>query len=125
MKRLTPFLLTACLLAACSASGFESLDNDDFERLLATGEVQLVDVRTADEFATKPHIAGAVNIDVKTADFAERAQSLLDKEKKVAVYCQRGRRSKMAAAQLTELGYTVYELNTGIENWQNAGKPVE
>ncbi len=125
MRRLTVFSTILCLLVACSAAGFESLDNDAFERLIATDGVQLVDVRTADEFATKPHIAGAINIDVKVANFAEQAQALLDKEKKVAVYCQRGRRSKMVAAQLTELGYTVYELNTGIENWQKAEKPVE
>lgn len=125
MKRLAIFSTALCLLAACSVSGFESLDNEAFERLIATDGVQLVDVRTADEFVTKPHIAGAINIDVKAADFAEQAQALLDKEKKVAVYCQRGRRSKMAAAQLTELGYEVYELNTGIENWQKAEKPVE
>lgn len=95
MKRLAIFSTALCLLAACSVSGFESLDNEAFERLIATDGVQLVDVRTADEFVTKPHIAGAINIDVKAADFAEQAQALLDKEKKVAVYCQRGRRSKM------------------------------
>lgn len=125
MKRLAFALTVACILAACSAAGFESLGNDDFERLVSSGDVQLVDVRTAEEFAAKPHIAGAVNIDVKADDFADLAQSLLDKDKRVAVYCRRGKRSKMAAARLAEFGYKVYELDTGIENWQKAGKPVE
>jgi rhodanese-related sulfurtransferase len=119
-------ILAACLFVACSAHSYQSLGNDEFEQLIAVDSVQLIDVRTADEFVNKPHIASAVNIDVKSPDFDQRAQSLLDASKPVAVYCLHGKRSKIAAQRLIDLGFEqVYELNTGIEAWQNAGKAVE
>ncbi len=119
-------IFAACLFVACNARSYQSLGNDEFEQLIAVDSVQLIDVRTSSEFLNKPHIAGALNIDVKSPDFDQRAQSLLDASKPVAVYCLHGKRSKIAAQRLVNLGFEqVYELNTGIEAWQNAQKPVE
>ena len=50
---------------------------------------------------------------------------LLNKEKKVAVYCRSGRRSRTAAEQLTQKGFKVYNLNKGILHWKEKGKTIE
>jgi len=56
--------------------------------------------------------------------FRERVQSL-DKQKPVYVYCLVGGRSSAAAQWLREQGFTVYNLQGGINAWKKANKPVE
>ena len=65
--------------------------------LIKESGVSLVDVRTAEEYS-EGHISGAINIDFRQKDFMEKAKSLLDKSKKIAVYCRSGRRSASAAS---------------------------
>lgn len=43
----------------------------------------------------------------------------------MALYCRSGKRSKKAAAILSEKGYKVYELDKGFNAWQEAGEKVE
>lgn len=80
--------------------------------------VQLVDVRTPDEYAAG-NIPGSVNIDVLTGKFGETASALLDRAYTVAVYCRSGNRSKNAAQVLSMMGYNVVELNGGYNEWVN------
>ena len=80
--------------------------------------VQLVDVRTPDEYAAG-NIPGSVNIDVMTGKFGETASALLDRAYTVAVYCRSGNRSKNAAQVLSMMGYNVVELNGGYNEWVN------
>ena len=80
--------------------------------------VQLVDVRTPDEYAAG-NIPGCVNIDVLTGKFGETASALLDRAYTVAVYCRSGNRSKNAAQVLSMMGYNVVELNGGYNEWVN------
>ena len=105
-----------CSIFGCRAQGFVSVDAEEFAREIAKPRVQLVDVRTAAEYA-EGHIADAVNIDVAASDFAEKI-STLDKERTVALYCRSGRRSKRAAEQAVQMGYKVVELDGGILSWQ-------
>ncbi len=112
-------LATAC--TACAAE-FQSLSVDEFETMLKSDSVMLVDVRTPAEFA-ESHIDGAVNIDVNNAAFVKNAESL-DKSKQLAVYCRSGKRSKRAANVLSDMGFKVIELNTGILGWKASGKAV-
>ena len=58
-------------------------------------------------------------------DSAGMADSTLQKDKPVALYCRSGKRSKKAAAILSEKGYKVYELDKGFNAWQEAGEKVE
>ncbi|MBO4455179.1 MAG: rhodanese-like domain-containing protein [Bacteroidales bacterium] len=60
--------------------------------------VQLVDVRTPEEFAEN-HLPGAFNIDWRGECFSEMVQQKLDKARPVMVYC-RGWRSADAAAEV-------------------------
>ena len=102
-----------------SSARFESMDNAEFAAIIADTTVQLVDVRTPAEFAAG-HIPEAVNIDVRGENFESQAQSTLDKERPVAVYCRSGARSKTAAHALAAMGFRVYELNKGFMNWKGA-----
>jgi rhodanese-related sulfurtransferase len=96
-----------------------------FEAMLKTDvTVQLVDVRTPDEFQSG-YIAGAQNLNIQDADFAKKIGQL-DKTRPVLVYCAMGGRSAKAASQFSKLGFpNVYDLKGGMTAWKAAGKPVE
>ena len=100
----------------CSAKGFVSVSASEFATEIAKEGVQLVDVRTASEYA-EGHIPGAVNIDLFSSDFAEKIATL-DKERTVALYCRSGRRSKSAAEVAVKQGFKVVELDGGIISWR-------
>jgi len=75
----------------------------------------LLDVRTESEFL-REHIPGAILI--PHAELMERAPlELLDRDARILLYCQTGRRSAEAGRILTYLGYTnVYDFG-GIAAW--------
>ena len=75
----------------------------------------ILDVRTEEEFA-EGHIAGAILI--PDYEITEKAESVLtDKDQQILVYCRSGRRSKNAASQLVELGYSNVKEFGGIIDW--------
>ena len=113
-------------LFSCQQKGgdYQSVSADEFESLIANPEVQRLDVRTVAEYS-EGHIAGSININVLDKGFAEVADSILQKDKPVALYCRSGRRSKEAAGILSKKGYKVYDLDKGITGWVQAGKAVE
>lgn len=102
---------------ACSQQDYENVNVEAFAQLINQNGVQLVDVRTAEEFA-EGHIAEALNIDVKQDDFMQRAKGQLDASKPVAVYCRSGRRSANAATLLAKEGFRVTNLIGGIVSWK-------
>jgi len=107
--------------AAC-APKFPTLTPDEFEQVIAGQDVQLVDVRTPEEFE-QGYIPGAMNIDWRSAEFADNAVRMLDPSKPIAIYCKAGRRSHAAAGKLYTMGYKhIVELEGGFEAWQAAGK---
>lgn len=108
---------------ACSQQDFENMNVSQFAEFIQNADVQLVDVRTAEEFA-EGHIEGALNIDVKQESFAEEAKAQLKKDKKIAVYCRSGRRSANAANILSKEGYHVVNLTGGIMAWNAAKMPT-
>ena len=81
-------------------------------------------VRSLAEY-TLGHIEIKMYINVMLDSFASMADSLLQKNKPVALYCRSGKRSKKAAAILSEKGYKVVELGKGFNAWQAAGKEIE
>lgn len=115
------FGLTSCLKN--QADGVQVLDVAKYEKNMAQPDVQLVDVRTPEEFS-EGHLENAINIDVTADDFDAKVASL-DKEKPVMVYCKSGGRSAKASARLKELGFkTITDLEGGITNWKSENKPV-
>jgi len=126
MKNFLTFLLTLtglCGATSCGEKAFKSIGVNDFASLIKDAEVQLVDVRTPEEFQ-EGHIDGAKLINVKADDFLALATQALDKEKAVAVYCRSGRRSANAAKLLAKEGFRVTNLLGGIKAWQSEGQPV-
>lgn len=105
-------------------NGFKSLSVDEFATLTADPDVQRLDVRTVVEYSEE-HIPGSININVLDKNFETVADSVLQKDKPVALYCRSGKRSKKAASILSKKGYTVYELNGGFMSWKAAGKQTE
>ena len=75
----------------------------------------ILDVREQDEYDAG-HIPGAILIPyTQIEDRAE--EELTDKDQLILVYCRSGRRSKIAAEALVELGYTNIKEFGGIIDW--------
>lgn len=89
----------------------------EFKELLKKEDVQLIDVRTPEEYSAG-HIGDAKNIDFYATDFKAN-MSKLDKEKPVLIYCKSGGRSGQTAEMLKELGFKeVYDLEGGYSGWE-------
>jgi thioredoxin len=124
-SKLLPLLLLSFLFFSCqgqTAKTVKTVDVKTFaEKLNATQNPQLLDVRTPEEFSGE-HIDNAVNINWNSDDFVSKA-SKYDKSKPVFVYCKVGGRSAQAAIKLVELGFTeVYNLDGGFMKWNASGK---
>jgi len=101
------------------------LEPKDFEQKLANKQVQLLDVRTTDEYS-KAHLANSMHADWLDKDEFKRRTEFLDKSAPVYVYCLSGGRSHAAAEALRKNGYTeVYELKGGLTAWRAASLPIE
>ena len=124
------FFAGVCLffspLFSCQQKGgdFKSVSADEFATLITDPDIQRLDVRTVAEYSEE-HIPGSININVLDKQFAAIADSTLQKDKPVALYCRSGKRSKKAAAILSQKGYTVYDLDNGFIGWKEAGKETE
>ena len=124
MKKLLLGVLAICSALGCQAESrrFVSVDEAEFAKAIEAEDVQIVDARTAGEFASG-HIVGAINIDINSEKF-DTEVTKLDKKRPVAVYCRSGRRSKIAAERIAELGFKqITELDGGILSW--SGKVVK
>ena len=123
MKNLA-LVFTLFLFALASCVNAQSVNVETFEAGL-TPEVQLLDVRTQEEFE-EGYLKGAVRADVNNEAEFEKAIGQLDKEKPVYVYCRSGKRSSEAAEILKGKGFIqVVDLDGGILAWEEQGKPVE
>ena len=110
-------LLFGTVLTACSQNkNITSVDAAAFQAAITKDSVQLVDVRTAEEYAEQ-RILYAVNIDVLQPDFKEKAEKMLDNSKPAYVYCRSGRRSMTAANILAKMGFKVINLKGGIKSY--------
>ena len=118
-------LLSTCLWACHSNENDTlSLSVSDFEKGIAKENVQILDVRTMQEYQSG-HIKNALLADwTNTDEFISRTESL-DKSKAVYAYCFSGARSFKAAMFLKEKGYTVYHLDGGIAAWKRENRSVE
>ncbi len=119
-------VMSTCAMQASSCTlndNIVSISAPEFEKEIKSDSVQLVDVRTPQEYA-EGHIDGALNINVQSDNFKVLAQRELSKDSTVFVYCLSGRRSLDATEILTKLGYKVVNLKGGIIEWKDDGLPV-
>jgi thioredoxin len=123
MKNLKSIIATLIIILSISCSNsqnFKSVNVETFKTTLEnTNDVQLIDVRTEDEF-NGGHIKNAKNISIASENWNSSIGNL-DKTKPVLVYCLSGGRSKKAATELKELGFKeVIELDGGYLAWSKA-----
>lgn len=118
-------LLFLSSLFSCQQKGdFKSMNVEEFDSFIQNDDVQRLDVRTLGEYS-EGHIAKTININVMDDSFASMADSLLQKDKPVALYCRSGKRSKKAAKILSDKGYKVFELDKGFNAWEEADKAID
>jgi len=113
-------------LVACNSAAqtYTNLQVSEFEKAIEAKNIQLLDVRTAEEYKSG-HIKNALQADWNnSSQFAERTAAL-DKSKPVYIYCLSGGRSAAASKWLQKNGFTTYHLVGGINAWKQAEKQVE
>ena len=123
MKKLIFLLLAVMMLTACGqdkendqGAVYVNITAEEAKQIMDSEEGYIVlDVRTQEEY-DEGHIPGAIVISHE--EIAEKAEEVLtDKEQLILVYCRSGRRSKIAAETLVELGYTNIKEFGGIIDW--------
>ena len=123
MKKIVFLLLAVMLLTACGqdtendqGAVYVNITAEEAKQIMDTEEGYIIlDVRTQEEY-DQGHIPGAIVISYE--EIAEKADEVLkDKDQLILVYCRSGRRSKIAAEALVELGYTNIKEFGGIIDW--------
>jgi len=119
MKKWIFILLSALLLTACAQEEktmYEMITPKEAKEIMDSREGCIIlDVREQEEF-DQGHVPGAILIPyTKIEDQAE--EHLPRKDQLILVYCRSGRRSKIAAEALAELGYTNIKEFGGILDW--------
>jgi rhodanese-related sulfurtransferase len=90
-------------------------------KLMADGEIQLIDVR-------EPHEVAAGRIPTSThielAELSARAGEI-DRDRPVVFYCRSGARSAMATQAFLAAGYDAHNMSGGLLEWKGSGLPME
>lgn len=130
---LTSVLILSITVASCQNQAKDNsskqinttISVDEFDKKLSeTKDVQLVDVRTPEEYQ-EGHLKNALNYNLNGTDFNNQL-SKLDKTKPVMVYCLSGGRSAEAAEIMNKKGFAeVYNMQGGIMKWNAANKPTD
>ena len=123
MKKLIFILLAVMMLTACGQDKendqgaiYVNITAEEAKEIMDSEEGYIIlDVRTQEEY-DQGHIPGAIVISHE--EIAEKAEEVLtDKNQLILVYCRSGRRSKITAEALVELGYTNIKEFGGIIDW--------
>lgn len=116
----TSLLISLFLLLSCNSQQKEvhkSITLETLKQEVINKNVQLIDVRTPDEYLAG-HIDDAINSNILNRDEFIKTVEKLDKSQPVYVYCKSGGRSNNASKFLQELGFsTVYDYSGGWSEW--------
>ncbi|WP_158979281.1 rhodanese-like domain-containing protein [Cellulophaga sp. L1A9] len=93
------------LFGSTNSDCIKTINSTDYKVAIATKNIQLVDVRTPNEFS-RGAIKKAVNIDFFNTTVFENAFNKFNKEAPMYIYCQSGMRSRKAANKLAKMGFT-------------------
>ena len=123
MKKLVFLLLAVMLLTACGqdkennqGAVYVNITAEEAKQIMDSEEGYIIlDVREQDEYDAG-HIPGAILIPYTQIE-AKAEEVLTEKDQLILVYCRSGRRSKIAAEALAELGYTNIKEFGGIIDW--------
>lgn len=102
---------------AAQNDAIKVLTPSEFKEALQQKSVQLIDVRTPNEFANGT-IKGAKNMNLFDGSGFKTAAAKLDKTLPVYLFCQSSNRSKSASSLLVKMGFSqVFDLRGGFSNW--------
>ena len=123
MKKIIIFMVALMLLSACGQTKgndqkmpYVNITAEEAKQIMDNEQGYIIlDVRAQEEF-DQGHIPNAILI--PDTEITVKAESVLqDKDQLILVYCRSGRRSKLAAEALVELGYTNIKEFGGIIDW--------
>jgi rhodanese-related sulfurtransferase len=97
------------------------IDVAELARLLADGDIALIDVREPDEYEGG-HVPGAQHIQLGTVP--ERLHEVPEVDGPVYVICARGGRSMTAATYYVSQGIEAVNIAGGTIAWVEAGQPT-
>ena len=125
MKRFIAFILsvlTSLVVMSCNKVpeqdiAYERINAEEAKAIMdRESNYIIIDARTQSEY-DEGHIPDAILI--PEYEIANKAcEFLKDKDQLILVYCRSGRRSKIAAQALVDLGYTNVKEFGGIIDWK-------
>ena len=100
------FLMTVAICTGKTPKTYKMVSmTEGIEIAKKNPDAIIVDVRRDDEYKAG-HIPGAVLLTMETITEETATKVVPDKNQMILIYCRSGRRSKIAAQSLLELGYT-------------------
>lgn len=114
------FDAAALRTSGLSTATYRSAAPGDLQPRIENGSLRLLDVRAATEFA-EGHIPQAEH---RFLGRLLRDIEQLDRSRPLAVHCQAGGRSAIAASILQRAGFDVTNMSGGFNAWVKAGLPV-
>jgi rhodanese-related sulfurtransferase len=116
------FFLGISLASMGTALAQQVLPPAAFADSISDSRVLVLDVRSPKEFK-QGSLAQAININWNDAKLFKENVEKLDKSRPMYIFCQSGIRSAKAAAYLRKRGFTVFELEGGLQQLHNELKP--
>ena len=114
----------ALLLPNLQTMGAPGLSPTQAVLMINREKANVVDVRSADEFATG-HLIGSRHVALDTIS-TELTKTVPDKKRPLILVCASGMRSQKAQRIAQQLGYeNVHSLGGGLKIWQEANLPLE
>ena len=105
-------------------AGYYSIKGASLNEMLVENPPFIVDVREPSEIESTGHIAGSVNIPIRT--LLQNLDKLPGKDEKIVITCASGHRGALGMMSLRLLGYTdVVNLGGGIGGWVKAEFALE
>lgn len=128
MNKITTVLFLLLAFFSCQTNTAQekggTIEATDFKnKIEAGGDIQIIDVRTPEEFAGG-HLEGAILMNFNSSDF-QKAIGTLDKNKPTYIYCLSGGRSGSAYNTMLDKGFKeVYNMKGGILSWKKNNFPL-
>ena len=120
MKNLFLIFFVLNFFSSCAqeTKQHQLISQEKFSKI-STKEIQLLDVRTPQEYQ-QGFIKGATLINFFDSDFVAKVSTTFDKNKPLYIYCAVGGRSNKAAKKLISVGFgSIYDLKGGFNKWKN------
>ena len=127
MKAMMALFVSGLLVGCATTGGDHPLEvrevwAKDAKKLVASGEVVPIDVRSPHEYSTG-HIPGAVLVPFGSGGTAKAVKRAMG-NKQALVYCRTGRRSGLVLEELAGIPGLIH-LSGGITEWKKAAGPIE